>query len=241
MDIEDSLEHIPVDWRTYSIQELSSAPIEWLESLSSEESLNSLLEDLASQLDDMELPANNYTVIDKMLNSESNLIFKHTTKVLQETDDHNLYGSWLKARNCIQTDPADSITRTCSYLEAVCKKILSDLEQPQPVRRDISSLIAETMKVLNLSPDEQVNDDLKRLLGNVKGIFSAIGSLRTHFGSAHGAAPGSYELNGDHARLLNDIGGALSGFLFTLSKGKLNNNIEQIGCISLRCCFVLCG
>jgi hypothetical protein len=219
-DFDDLYNNVPDEYRTFSEKELATSPIEWLELISSEDVINSLLESIKGKLENIEQQTNNYSVIDKILNTESAILSKQIAEELKALGDENLYNNWNKARNCIQTDPADSITQTCSYLEAICRKILSDLKQPQPSQKDISSLINIVIDNVNISSDSLANEELKMLLGNIKGILAAIGKLRTDFGSAHGNFPGKRQLNEHSARFINDIGGSVSSFLLNLVKEK---------------------
>jgi len=215
-DFEDAYNYAPDEYRSFTEKELASSQIEWLEILSSEKVINSLLDNIKTKLENMEEQTNNYTVIDKILNTESAIISKQIAEELKTIGDKNLFTIWIKARNCIQTDPSDSITHTCSYLEAVCRKIVSDLDKPQPTQKDISSLIGFVIKNVHISSDKLASEELNMILGNIKGILGAIGRLRTDFGSAHGIAPGKTKLGEEQARFINDIGGAVSNYLLKL-------------------------
>lgn len=212
-DIEDSINNNYYEYQTYSVKSLESSSIEWLELVSSERVVNSLISSMNNRLEGVEEQANNYTVVDKIINTESAILSKKVSEELEILGDRNLLENWSKARNCIQTDPPDSIAKTCSYLEAVCRKIISEQEISQPTQKDVSSLIRVVIDNFNAPIDDLANEEIKSLLGNIKGIVGAIGKLRTDFGTAHGDAPGKNKLGADQARLINDIGGAVSSFL----------------------------
>jgi hypothetical protein len=212
-DFEDSINNQYEEDKTYSVKSLASSSIEWLELISSKRVLNSLIKSINDKLESIEEQTNNYTIIDEIINTESSIISKKVSEELEKDGDKNLLENWTKARNCIQTDPPDSIAKTCSYIESVCRKIISEKDISQPTQKDVSSLIRVVIDNYDLPEDALANEEIKNLLGNIKGIVGAIGKLRTDFGTAHGDAPGKNKLGADQARLINDIGGAVSSFL----------------------------
>jgi hypothetical protein len=77
----------------------------------------------------------------------------------------------------------------------------------------MANLIGECVKVLGLSEDAEADQDLRALVGGIKSVCKNIGALRTHFGTAHGKAPGAYMINEHYARLVNTSAAAISVFL----------------------------
>lgn len=139
-DFSDSIAKIPDEYRSYNIKELSVCPIEWLETLSSKNSISSLMSNLESSIDAMEESAiKSVNSLDRTLSWQSNKIYEDSFKEIKELNDDNLHRAWIKARNQIFTDPAESITRTSSYLESVCRKIHDDLSETLPTKKDIQS------------------------------------------------------------------------------------------------------
>ena len=223
-DYGDSMANTPDEYRSYHIKEFSVCPIEWLETLSSEHSISSLMSNLESAIQAMEKSAiESVSALDRTLSSQSNRIYEDSIKLIKELNDENLHRTWIKARNQISIDPAESITRTSSYLESVCRKIHNDLSEPLPTKKEMTNLIGSTIKILSVADNPEAERDLKQLFGGLKGIFQAIGSLRTHFGSAHGSSPGDFEINEHHARLANDAAATVSVFLFQIYKNKFKN------------------
>ncbi|HPN95638.1 MAG TPA: abortive infection family protein [bacterium] len=101
-----------------------------------------------------------------------------------------------------ESDPEDAITSSCSMIESVCRYILGELNVPLPNKKDISSLVTETQKQLNLSPERQdISPDIKRILGGLLNVSAGIGSLRTKAGDAHGRNKGTPRLSSRIARL----------------------------------------
>lgn len=213
-DFVDSMDKVPYDYRSYGVKELDTCPIRWLERLSTEKTINNLLKSIDNSLDTIQDESQtSIKSLEAVLESQSNIISDDAINVLKEFDDDNLHRDWLKARSMIQIDPSDSITRTSSYLESVCRKILVDQNEKLPNKLNIANLIGSAVKSLNLSDNGEAGKDLRQLVGGVKSIFQSIGALRTHFGTAHGANPNDFEIDQHSARLVSDAAAAVSVFL----------------------------
>lgn len=224
-DLQDAMNNVPDEYRTFHTKNLNSCPVEWLEKLSSEKHITNLLMRIESNLESIEENSiDSFNSLTKVLDSQSEIITRETTAIVKDTGVEELFKIWLAARNSIELDPAESLTRSSSYLESVCFLILSKLSHPVPDTKDITHLIRESVKALNLSPDPTVNKDLTQLVGGVKSIFQAIGSLRTHIGTAHGSTPGDYLADTHHARLVNDAAGTVSTFLLRRLEQKLHKS-----------------
>lgn len=99
-------------------------------------------------------------------------------------------------------DPEDAITSACSTLESVCKCILDEMGELYPSQQDISGLVQAVEKELNLSPGrEDIEPDIKRILGGLANVSRGIGALRTHSGDAHGRGKLSSRVDSRIARL----------------------------------------
>ena len=110
-------------------------------------------------------------------------------------------------------DPEDAITSACSGVESVCRCILQEMQQPLPDNKDISHLVAEVQRHLELSPKQpDVTADLKRILGGLSNVASGIGSLRTHAGDAHGKSKGEARVDARVARLAIHAAATISLF-----------------------------
>jgi hypothetical protein len=206
--------------QTFKVQKMEGVPIEWLEKLSSEEIITSLLNDIKKQLDDVSGKTNmSMAALDKVLSTQSCMISDGVINELKIIKDESLHRDWLKARNQIQIDPSDSIARSSSYLESVCYKILNDLNIPLPNDKDVEHLIGEVVKNVPFFQSRDAENDFKKLFKGIKTIFQAIGTLRTHFSTAHGSIPGSQKLDEDCARFVSDAAGAVS--VFVLKRYKL--------------------
>lgn len=226
-DFHDAMNQLPEEYHSYHSKSIYSCSITWLEKLSSEIHINRLLSNIEKSLESIE----NNTIgsidsLNKALDSQSEEVSNETIEALRESKSDELIRHWLKARNSIESDPADSITRSSSYLESVCRLILAETNEPLPNKKDITNLVGAAVKALGLSDDAEANSDLKQLFGGIKSIFQSVGSMRTHFGTAHGVAPGDYVPQEHYARLINDASAAASTYLLRRLKQKLNNSMQ---------------
>jgi len=221
-DIHDAMNHIPEEYQTIQTKSIKSCPIEWLEKLCTEKQIDYLLSSIDKSLVSIE----SHTIgsidsLNKTLDSQSEEISNETANALKESNSDELLGVWLKARSSIQSDPSDSITRSSSYLESVCRLVLKETDEPLPNKKDMTNLIGSAVNALNLSDNSEANHDLKQLFGGIKGVFQAVGSMRTHFGTAHGFTPGDYVAQEHYARLINDASATASTYLLRRLRQKL--------------------
>lgn len=92
-----------------------------------------------------------------------------------------------RALSQAETDPEDAVTSACSTLESVCKCLLDEMNEPYPSRQDIAGLAQAVENKLNISPGrDDIDPDIRRILGGLANVSRGIGSLRTHCGDAHG-------------------------------------------------------
>jgi len=116
-------------------------------------------------------------------------------------------------RALTEGDPEDSITAACSTVESVCKCLLDLMGEPHPAKQDISGLVKEASKHLNLSPERpDVTPDIKQILGGLASVAGGIGSLRTHAGDAHGRGKGTAKIDARIAGLAVHAASTISLF-----------------------------
>ncbi|MGK5090605.1 abortive infection family protein [Deltaproteobacteria bacterium TL4] len=226
-DFHDAMSQVPEEYQSYQSKSIHSCPVSWLERLSSEKQINRLLSNIEKSLESIEdNTIGSIESLNRALDSQSEEISNETINALREANTDELIKVWLKARASIQSDPADSITRSSSYLESVCRMVLTETGESLPNKMDITNLVGAAVKVLDLSDDSEANRDLKQLFGGIKSIFQSVGSMRTHFGTAHGFAPGDYVPKEHYARLINDASATASTYLLRRLKQKLNKSMQ---------------
>ncbi|KAB1181770.1 abortive infection family protein [Photobacterium damselae] len=221
-DFADSMNQLPDDYQSFQYKSIKSCSIEWIERLSKDYQINMLLVNIERKLISIENnTSESINSLNKALDSQSEAIASETINALKDTNSDELIRDWIKARNTIQSDPSDSITRSSSYLESVCRFILTETGKPLPAKKDITSLIGTAIKALDLSTDQEANRDMIQLYGGIKSIFQAVGAMRTHFGTAHGFTPGDYVASEHYARLVNDASATASTYLLRRLKQKM--------------------
>lgn len=213
-DHQDLMNNIPDEYQTFNVSELDECHIGWLEKLASENPLHELMKSIHTEL--LQIHKNSLTSIqnlDKTLALQSKTLSDDLSIELKELDSTKLLLDWHKARNKVHSEPSESITRSSSYLESVCRLILNELSISLPKTLTITNLIQEVTNAIKLSNDDRANKDLVQIIGGVKSIFSGIGSMRTHFGTAHGSSPGDYEIDENYAELVNNAAACVSIYI----------------------------
>jgi hypothetical protein len=111
------------------------------------------------------------------------------------------------------TDPEGAITAACSMVESVCRCILQEMDLPLPAKKDISHLVGEVQRQLNISPARaDLAPDVKQILGGLGNAANGIGALRTHAGDAHGRDKGAVTADARLARLAIHAASTISLF-----------------------------
>lgn len=221
-DYHDVMQGISADERSYSILHISTTQAKWLEKLASAENIASLTSDLEQRLDQLTGSTDaSIAELTKLFESQTAKIHEDTLDVLKSFDKELIKG-WTVAHAMISSEPAESITRSSSYIESICKHILTGMRAPLPTKQEMSPLINECVKVLGLSKDAGASEDLKVLVGSIKGLCQSIGTMRSHFGIAHGTAPHAYKATEHEARLINTCAAAASVFL--IKRYQANQN-----------------
>jgi len=219
-DYHDAMQGIRADEQSYSVLHISTVQAKWLEKLAFAENIISLTADLEQRLDELTgLTDASIEELTKIFGAQTAQIQEDTLDVLKSFDKELIKG-WTVAHALISSEPAESITRSSSYIESICKHILIGMKAPLPNKQEMSSLINECVKALGLSEDADANEDLRALVGSIKGVCQSIGTMRSHFGIAHGAAPHAYKATEHEARLINTCAAAASVFLIKRYQNK---------------------
>ena len=118
----------------------------------------------------------------------------------------------------LKTDPEDALTAASSLIEAVCRSILIELNQPLPPRKDIEGLLKAVQEQLHLSPGRsdlppEIEMDVRQILGGLTSVIKGVGALRTHGGDAHGREKGFQRIDGRIALLALNAASTAALFL----------------------------
>ncbi|MDN7431412.1 abortive infection family protein [Burkholderia sp. AU45388] len=121
--------------------------------------------------------------------------------------------NWNATGDALNLNPADGMTRASSFVEAVCAEILRERGVPLPDNKSMKPLIETVLATLPWPDDAQLLADVKRLTSGVSTVCQAIGTLRTHYGSAHGASTHLPPADPAYAMLTKNAGAAVAIFL----------------------------
>jgi hypothetical protein len=128
-----------------------------------------------------------------------------------------------RALTNLDNDPAASITAACSALESIAKTILLRLGEPIPSQQDVSKLVYAALARFKLVPDQQDDQDVKRVLGGLLNVVGSIGAFRTKLGTAHGRGDGHADPDRHMAELCVNSSSAVALFLlhqYAATSGK---------------------
>lgn len=118
-------------------------------------------------------------------------------------------------------DYSGAITNARSLIEAVCLKIIKEVEGEIENQGDLIKLFNQARKLLNLDPKRQdINDSLKQVLTGLSNIVNGLAAMRNKMSDAHGVA---YKPSRHHAKLAVNSAKTLADFLFdtmNYQKGK---------------------
>lgn len=123
---------------------------------------------------------------------------------------------WDKEPSRRASDPDGAITAARTLLEPPCKHILDDLSisyPADPADADLPALYRLLSKNLDLAPEDEVNETLRRIFGGCASIVASIGSLRNKVSDAHGQGSTVSIATDHYAALAVNLSGAFAAFL----------------------------
>lgn len=218
-DFEDYANGVPDSERSFNVRPLSLCPPAWLDSLLMPDSLNSLLANLGAALDRHEgLVDQSLEALDKFLAAESADIEAQMSASLAQMDSPALNRNWTAVLDATHLETADGLTRSSRMLESVCTVILQGREVPLPAEKSMTPLMKATLKSLAWPAESEVEGDVRQLIGGVQSIANAVGGLRTHFGTAHGASSHLPPLSPEFGELAKNA--CATAAIFLLSRHK---------------------
>lgn len=135
------------------------------------------------------------------------------TSMLQGHPIDTIQREWDRARISVVNDPADALTAASSMLEATYKFILHNMDYPLPSTQEMRVLSKAVHSILDISPDQEVDENFRALFQGTISIAQSISTLRTKIGDAHGASPTRGQPLARHARLAINTAGSVCIFL----------------------------
>ncbi|MFK4448489.1 hypothetical protein ABH944_008543 [Caballeronia udeis] len=214
-DVADAHHGVPDDQRSYSVRVLANCSPEWLERLLDEATLESLLGNIAARLCEREGRLDgSLSALQTILAAESAKLDGQMVERLEKTGDDTLQRLFDEAVDVAHLDAADGLTRSSRFLEAVCATILRERGTALPKDKSIVPLLDACVACLDW-PDKVALTDAKQLFAGVKSIAGGIGTLRSHFGTAHGASSHLPSLDASWAMLAKNAAAAVAIFLLS--------------------------
>jgi hypothetical protein len=128
-------------------------------------------------------------------------------------DSASVAHAWSRALVRRTEDPEGAITAARAMVESVCKTILDDLEVDYGEKDDLPKLYRSVAAVLELTPEQRSDEQVKRILGGCASAVEGLGSLRNRAGDAHGKGRIAYRLGPRHATLAVNLAGTIAIFL----------------------------
>ena len=129
----------------------------------------------------------------------------------------------------MQTEnPTDAIGKAKELIESCCKTILDNEGMVWDKNWNMSKLTGETLKLLNLTPEsipssDPVAENIKAVLGNLRGITTKLAEIRNPYGSGHGKSASFTGLEIRHAKLAVGCSITFVTFLWDTYEGGLTN------------------
>jgi len=133
--------------------------------------------------------------------------------------------------SAVDTDPSLAIGTAKELVETCCKTILDDPETAIDEKANIPSLVKQTLKQLDLVPDE-IDDGnrgaeaTKRIVQGLASVVAGLAELRNAHGTGHGKKGRHRGLAERHARLAVGASACLVGFLFDTHQER---RVEEAG------------
>ena len=160
--------------------------------------------------------------LDKLLAAESAEIDTQMTDSLTKLNNDTLKQNWAEVLDATHLETADGLTRSSRMLEAVCTAILNERGVELPADKSLQPLLKACIKCLAWPKTKEALDDFNQLKGGVQSICNAVGSLRTHFGTAHGASSHLPPLDPEFGVLAKNACATAAIFLLSRHKQSLS-------------------
>ncbi len=162
----------------------------------------------------------------RKLISATNFALDQVKSIAQPIGAEYLHQQITRMESAVHKDSELAIGTAKEFLETICKTILLKTGNISS-NEDLPSLIKSAIGKIDFdfgnSPDAQrAKSALRRLLGNLSGVGSAVGEVRNILGSGHGKAATMRTVDPIYARLVVGAAIALGVFLFEAFEAKEN-------------------
>ena len=129
----------------------------------------------------------------------------------------------------MQTEnPTDAIGKAKELIESCCKTILDNKGVKWDKNWDVGKLSSEALSLLSLTPKsipdtDPVSENIKAVLGNLRGISTKLAEIRNPYGSGHGKSATFSGLETRHAKLAVGCSITFVPFLWDPYEGGSSN------------------
>lgn len=128
----------------------------------------------------------------------------------------------------IETSPYQAIGTAKELIETACKSIFKDRQEEYDKNWDLSKLMKETTKLLNLTPNDISNEakaasSIRQILGSLSAVVQGIAEVRNEYGSGHGKDSGFKGLQPRHAKLAVGASSTLAIYLLETHEIRKDN------------------
>lgn len=142
------------------------------------------------------------------------------SEVLAEFDSVHVRKAWATALERMKSDPDGAVTAARALLESVCKHVLDQAGVAYAAKDDLPALYSKVAKELTLSPDQQVDETLRRLTGAAQQVVERIGNLRNLISDAHGKGKASPRAEPHQAELAVNLAGSLATYILATADAQ---------------------
>ena len=142
------------------------------------------------------------------------VIDPHVSSALQRLNSTYVMNTWQRAiARCVDGDPQGAITAARTLLESICKHILDSMGSSYDENADLPRLYYLAAQELNIAPNQQTEENLRRVFGSCQNIINGVAALRNQLGDAHGTGRIGVEPSPYLDILAVNLAGSLAIFL----------------------------
>ena len=134
-------------------------------------------------------------------------------ELLKTCTSSSVSDAWKRCFERRERAPEGAITSARTMLEAVCKYVLDEMNQPYSEKDDLPMLYKSAASTLSLSPDQHKEKIFKQILSGCGSVVNGLASMRNAFGDAHGKGKQPLKPSARHAELAINLSGAICSFL----------------------------
>lgn len=138
------------------------------------------------------------------------------TKALNRIDFEYIQEQVRKCNSKIaEKDYEGAITNSRTLIESICLYIFENIKGQYDYKGNLLKLYKDVSQLLNMTPANYPDGNLKQILSGVFSIINGISSLRNDFSDAHGSSPNkTYRIDARHAVLTVNLSKTIAEYLY---------------------------